>query len=198
MRTTNRLIATVFLMGVAGQQEGTAGAEYCLRANSELVFAATSKAALDRLGQFLAADDDLGVKQLLSSGVVFRVPSGTPCNPISRDGWWSREVRVLEGKHAGKLVWVSVEHVRSIGVPTKPTTRKPEQWTAWLWRFLVVCVLIAAVQYGVGAYKDQAISASSAKPWIASGDAQPWTCPKCAATNSAHEFSCTSCSYQLM
>ena len=84
-----------------------------------VVVVASKESAID-LEKFTAAGDNLGLKQLLSSGAVLKVPWGAKVLIIDHDWQHSLyEVRVLDGPFAGKRGWVVRESLEAI--PTSPS-----------------------------------------------------------------------------
>ena len=79
--------------------------------NDGPVFMATSEAAYDRLMKLAAAGDKEGVNGLVLGGLIYTVPKYTKCRLIDVHGllFQSYEVRVLDGKHRGKLGFTSGE-----------------------------------------------------------------------------------------
>ena len=70
-------------------------------------FAAVSLEALDRLQTLAQAGDDAGIVNMLASGTAFSLEKGTRARAIDAfvlKGAW--EIRVLDGTHAGKAVYV--------------------------------------------------------------------------------------------
>lgn len=79
--------------------------------SNEPVAVSVDRAAYDALFKALAAKDDIGFAQLVQSGQVLMIPSGTRVKLIDA-GVMSHTVRILEGDHFGESGWVPVEFVK--------------------------------------------------------------------------------------
>ncbi len=71
---------------------------------------ANSQEAHDRLIQLSAANDSIGVNQMMLTGSVWTVPSGTRCRVIEV-GFFTSEVRILDGTNAGRECFVASDFV---------------------------------------------------------------------------------------
>jgi hypothetical protein len=71
----------------------------------------TTKGAFDELVSAKAANDRHGIGELLVSGRVFTVPSGTRILCLDL-GFTKSKVRILDGEHAGAAGWTYTEHLR--------------------------------------------------------------------------------------
>jgi hypothetical protein len=70
------------------------------------VLVARSKDIFDRLSQLAAANDNVGIKQMIDNDEVFQIESGTASLVIDR-GLFSSEVRISDGDHSGESGWVN-------------------------------------------------------------------------------------------
>jgi hypothetical protein len=66
----------------------------------------------DELIKFISAKDEYGVIELLSNGMALEVDNGTSAILVSPAGLGVKEVRLLDGKYAGKLVYVCDEALK--------------------------------------------------------------------------------------
>jgi hypothetical protein len=87
---------------------GRTGDVGVLRAGENDVLAGASEAALDRLIKLSSARDGMGVAQLVLAGQVLVIKPGTHARLID-GGFMTHEVRILEGTHAGRSVFIPVE-----------------------------------------------------------------------------------------
>jgi hypothetical protein len=75
------------------------------------VFVAVDQASNDRLTRLCVAKDETGVMQMVAQGRVFVAKSGTKARLIGA-GFLTHEVRIVDGKHAGKSGWIAAEHIK--------------------------------------------------------------------------------------
>lgn len=81
------------------------GDDVTLFVNQGLVVIAPTEAAYDAFVKASVADDKMGMAQLLGSGLIFTVPSGTRAKKIDTS-MSGTKVRILTGEHAGDAGWV--------------------------------------------------------------------------------------------
>ncbi len=107
--------------GMQGQSSGRAalaGDTAVLRvADGGNVAVCASEADLDRFTDLANAKDTAGISQMILAGRILLVPTGTRCKVID-PGLMVYEVRVSEGKHAGRAVFVTREHVARTKTPS--------------------------------------------------------------------------------
>lgn len=117
-------VAVAAVIVVAGKRPGTPGGsgqrvtksaeigeEAVLRGPTGHVAVAPTNAAYDRWLQLAAAGDKAGVGPMIFSGQIWIIPNETRCHVIGRGSLGVREVRVLEGDHAGQAGFVAYEYV---------------------------------------------------------------------------------------
>ncbi len=97
----------------AGEYYGSAASEsgHVLRGGAAV---SSTRAIHDRLSQFVAADDELGIRQLLLSGLVWTTDRAISVKVITSHGFLPAcyEVRIMEGPHQGELGFVQSDAVR--------------------------------------------------------------------------------------
>jgi len=67
--------------------------------------------AFDALSNARVANDPTGRRAVLASGRAFTVPEGTRVRVIG-NGFVKKQVRILEGPHAGESGWIPFEWVK--------------------------------------------------------------------------------------
>ena len=67
--------------------------------------------ALDQLEKAQMAQDEQGQVQLVASAMILLVPSGTKARLLDA-GFFTHEIRILEGRHQGRKGWVRREFVK--------------------------------------------------------------------------------------
>lgn len=76
------------------------------------IYMAASKAAYDELIEAIVADDDYGRNLLILSGQAFLVHSGTKVRVLDLSIFGSTKVRIVNGKHAGRLAWTEISFLK--------------------------------------------------------------------------------------
>ena len=90
------------------------GSEVVLRTdNGAMVFVAITPEAMTALNKAIGANDQIGCSQLMTTGTVALVASGTSAKLIE-NGFMTQKVRILSGPYACEAGWVVVEHVRPV------------------------------------------------------------------------------------
>lgn len=75
------------------------------------IYLAIDKDAFDKWVNAVNANDKMGVSDLLYSGELFSVPSGTKVL-ILDISWGAHKVRILEGDKYGKTGWLPSEYLK--------------------------------------------------------------------------------------
>ena len=96
---------------------GDSGCVSTISGDPGVLFAATSKQSFDQLSQSVSINDLVGVQQMVARGTVLILPSGTKVFVLSVGSTLliiptTVEVRVTDGRYAGRVVWMSYEFVR--------------------------------------------------------------------------------------
>ena len=76
------------------------------------IYMATSEAAYDELIEAIVADDDYGRNLLILSGRAFSVRSGTKVRVLDLSIFGSTKVRIVDGKHSGRLAWTEISFLK--------------------------------------------------------------------------------------
>jgi RNA polymerase subunit RPABC4/transcription elongation factor Spt4 len=82
-----------------------------LSTNIDIVPIAVSKSAFEEWTKARIAKDDPGMKELVLSGKIFFVQTGTKAKIIDRD-YLIRKVRILNGDKEGIAGWVAADYVK--------------------------------------------------------------------------------------
>ena len=100
------------VMGPSGGKKASvsAGQNGILKSSGELTPVALTEKNFDAWTSAQVAKDNLGIQQLLASGKVVGVKSGTKVLVIEQ-ATFKRKVRILEGKDKGLSGWVAMEYV---------------------------------------------------------------------------------------
>jgi hypothetical protein len=92
------------------QRDSRVGDICVLNSGSTSTFIAMNSVVHDRMMKLVTAKDDVGLTDLVLSGLVYMVPSGTKVRLIDK-GIFTSEVRILEGQHQNKAGLVIAEFV---------------------------------------------------------------------------------------
>jgi len=113
------LIALICLTGVTsscgrGSQIAIGDVGVIYDPDQGTVVVGASQEALDAYYKAAAANDDYGKNELLRDGEVFGVSGNTKVRLIGVDRMSMRQVRILEGKHAGMSAYVRYEYLKEV------------------------------------------------------------------------------------
>lgn len=86
------------------------GSEGRLRGGSESTVAALDYETLKELARAQYANDKHGIREISLSGRILLIPNGTKVLVIGGD-WGAYKVRILEGEHTSRAVWVDASSV---------------------------------------------------------------------------------------
>ena len=75
------------------------------------ILGAVDETAYDEIDEAVAAKDQIGQRNLLLTGRVLLIESGTRAR-ILDTGFGKRKVRILDGSYLGRTVWVPTETAR--------------------------------------------------------------------------------------
>lgn len=107
------ILSMVFSPGSSRQNRAKSGATAELhRRDGGAVFLCTSSEAREEFTRASVNNDQDGIDQMIRSGKIILVPSGTPCFVVDA-GLVTSEVRVTEGRNAGTVGFLSSEYVQA-------------------------------------------------------------------------------------
>lgn len=72
---------------------------------------AVSSAALDDLGDYMAAKDTDGINAMLANGRALLIPAGTQARVIESAGWYGIRARLLSGEYKGEEVYLCRDYL---------------------------------------------------------------------------------------
>jgi len=111
------LVIALFFLPACGTNSSSSQSlevgDKCIVASDDFdnIYLAVDKDAFDKWVSAVNANDEMGVQDLLYSGKLFYVPSGTKVL-ILDVSWGAHKVRILEGDKYGKTGWLPSEYLK--------------------------------------------------------------------------------------